>query len=424
MMTAAPALRAADPAGSSEPSVRQSDRVVVLDVLRGIALLGMFFVHFQDRTIEPSGGLSLTYYRFVDLFFSGNFFAMFAILFGAGFAVQLRRANSGASFMLRYGRRLFVLAVFGFIAEVGFGYNVLLAYAVWGAALLLVRRWSNRALLITLILCAASMPIRGVTRAIYLETIGEPERFATGQRAEAEKFAAARKDYQAARRAPDYGTVVAARLRFMPHFYSQPFSILPTNSFTLFLIGLLALRLGLFEEPLRHRRFIVAAMIFGALSWAISYWLLPVALTSTPPSLLPLRVAAQAAGNAFRLIRDMWLAFTYIGAILLLVSRPAWLHRLRAFSLTGRMALTNYMLQVVILDLTFSNYAFGARIDALLTPVAALALFAFEVALSRWWLSHFSYGPLEWLWRSATYARWQPLRATVSRPEQLAGVSP
>ena len=74
------------------------------------------------------------------------------------------------------------------------------------------------------------------------------------------------------------------------------------------------------------------------------------------------------------------------------------------------MALTNYMLQVVILDLTFSNYAFGAQISAWLSPVAALALFGAELAFSRWWLSRFSYGPLEWLWRSATYARWEPIR--------------
>jgi len=424
MTTAAPALRETNPAAFGEPLAHQSERIVVLDVLRGIALLGMFFVHFHDRAIEPSGGLGLAYYRFVDLFFSGNFFTMFAILFGAGFGVQLRRANSGASFIPRYGRRLVVLAVFGFIAEAGFGYNVLLAYAVWGAALLLVRRWSTRALVITLVVCAASLPIRGITRAVYLQTIGQPERFGPEQRAEAQEMAAARKDHDVAQRASDYGTVVAGRLRFMPHFYSQGFSILPTNSFTFFLIGLLALRLGLFDEPQRHRRIIVAAMIFGALSWATRHWLLPIAITSTPPSLLPLRAVTQAAGNAFRLIRDAWLAFTYIGAILLLVSRPAWQHRLSAFSITGRMALTNYMLQVGILDLTFSNYAFGAQINALFAPVAALALFAVEVALSRWWLSNFYYGPLEWLWRSATYARWQPFRATVRRPEQLVGVSP
>ena len=80
-------------------------------------------------------------------------------------------------------------------------------------------------------------------------------------------------------------------------------------------------------------------------------------------------MATQTAGNAFRLIRDSWLALTYIGAILLLVSRPAWQRPLSVFSITGRMALTNYMLQVVILDLTFSNYAFGAQISAWLSPV-------------------------------------------------------
>jgi len=257
-----------------------------------------------------------------------------------------------------------------------------------------------------------------------LQTIGQPERFIAGQRFEAEQTAAARKNFQTAQRASDYGIVVAGRLGFMPHVYSQGFSILPTNEFTFFLIGFLALRLGLFDESQRHRRMIVAAMVFGAVSWAASHWLLPIAITSTPPTLLPLRVATQAAGNAFRLIRDSWLAFTYIGAILLLVSRPGWQHRLNPFAITGRMALTNYMLQAVILDLTFSNYAVGVQISALVAPLAALALFAVEVTLSRWWLSRFYYGPLEWLWRSATYARWQPLRIDAGRTEHLVGVSP
>ena len=74
------------------------------------------------------------------------------------------------------------------------------------------------------------------------------------------------------------------------------------------------------------------------------------------------------------------------------------------------MALTNYVLQVMVLDFTFSNYAFGLSISAAYAPLAALALFGLEVMLSRWWLSRYRYGPLEWLWRSITYARWQPLQ--------------
>jgi uncharacterized protein len=422
MTLPAPARRETNPS-SGEASAHLAERIVALDVLRGIALLGMFFVHFNDNAIEPSGALDFAYRRFVWLFFQTQFWTIFAILFGAGFAVQLRRTDSDASFIPRYGRRLFVLGIFGLIAEVGFGYAVLLSYAVWGVPLLLVRRWSNRALLIALVVCAASIPLRSVTTAAYFEAVGTPERWAAGRQAADEEWAAARKADQAAHRASDYGTVVSGRLRYMPHSYSQAFFILPTGTFTLFLIGLLAFRIGLFDEPHRHRRIIVAVMIFGALSWAAANWLLPLPITPTS-RLFTLRVATRTANNAFNLIRGNWLALTYIGAILLLVSRPAWQRRLSPFSITGRMALTNYMLQVAILDLTFSNYAFGVQINRLFAPVAALALFAVQVALSHWWLSRFYYGPLEWVWRSATYARWQPLRIDTGRPEGLIRVSP
>jgi uncharacterized protein len=72
------------------------------------------------------------------------------------------------------------------------------------------------------------------------------------------------------------------------------------------------------------------------------------------------------------------------------------------------MALTNYMMQVALLDLTFSKYALGLSITPLKGTIAALALFLADAAFSRWWLERHPYGPLEWLWRSATYARWQP----------------
>ena len=198
------------------------------------------------------------------------------------------------SFIRRYGRRLAALAVFGAVAEIFFGYWVLLGYAIWGIPLLLVRRWSNRAPdRLPWSFVRHRFQCRAVTRAVYLQSIGSPERFAAGQRAATEQDAAARKEFQATQRASDYRTAVSGRLRYMPHKYSQGPFILPTNDFTLFLIGLLALRLGLFDQPQRHRRVIVGVMIFGALSWATTHWLLPFTITSTPPSL-----AAPRRGDA------------------------------------------------------------------------------------------------------------------------------
>ena len=79
----------------------------MLDVVRGIALLGRFFVHFSDNSTDPGGGFGHTYKRTVDLLFSGRFYTMFAILFGVGFVVQLRRAEArGDKFVPRYVRRI------------------------------------------------------------------------------------------------------------------------------------------------------------------------------------------------------------------------------------------------------------------------------------------------------------------------------
>jgi uncharacterized protein len=97
--------------------------------------------------------------------------------------------------------------------------------------------------------------------------------------------------------------------------------------------------------------------------------------------------------------------------VLLLVARnAAWLRWLAPFGWSGRMALTTYMVQIAILDLTFSKYALHLEPTPLQALGAGLALFAVSAALSRWWLSRFRYGPVEWLWRSITYGRLQPWR--------------
>jgi uncharacterized protein len=113
------------------------------------------------------------------------------------------------------------------------------------------------------------------------------------------------------------------------------------------------------------------------------------------------------------LFRDEWLAFTYIGAVLLLVAYDRrWERRLDFFALAGRMALTNYMIQIILIDVLFRPYGLGIVIRRPeLGQLAALALFGAQVAFSWWWLRHFRLGPAEWLLRSITYARFEPIRS-------------
>ena len=389
-----------------------TERIGVLDVLRGIALLGMFLVHFNDHAthLEAATGLTTIYERTVSLLFEERFWTMFAILFGVGFAVQLRRAEArGRSFESFYFRRLAGLAAIGFIAHAVFGFNVLLGYAVWGLPLLAFRKWSVKALAVALVVSAASGCIFAIARTGYrVAVVGE-----SGYRSERaalltfnQRFL---KENRAAQDAPDYPTVLRARLRHMRWFYVQPYSFLPVNTLTFFLIGVIGFRLGFFEQPAAHRRALVAISIFGVASWLADVWLFQDAGGFDSTNVRDLTLACVRGG--FGLVRNTWLAFAYISAVLLLVSyNPAWVRRLGALAWTGRMALTIYMVQIATLDLLFSNYALHVTLTPLQALGTGLAFFALNAAFSRWWLARFRFGPLEWLWRSITYGQRQPWR--------------
>jgi uncharacterized protein len=392
---------------------RSLDRIEVLDVLRGIALLGMFLVHFNDHATasDASSGLTAAYQGAVRLFFEERFWAMFAILFGVGFGVQLRRAAArGGAFGRMYARRLAALAGFGLFAHAVFGFNVLLGYALWGLPLLLVRRWSIGALVLALLVSASSWSLFVIAHASYrVAAVGE-----AAYRSERAETQAANRRFNETNRgqqeAGDYKSVFAARLRHMAWFYAQPFSFLPVNTFTLFLIGVIGLRLGVFDRPAEHERLIVGLVAFGVASWAVDVWLLTPNWTQPNTGSVRELAAAYVKGG-IGLIRSMWLTFAYIGVVLLLASRrPAWIRRLTAFRSTGRMALTVYMIQIAILDLTFSNYALHISPTPLQALAGGLILFASNAALCRWWLARFRFGPLEWLWRSITYGRWHAWR--------------
>jgi uncharacterized protein len=399
-----------------------NERIVVLDILRGLALVGMFMVHFNYYEATPPGAEPGRAAAFVEqvlhLFFDERFYGIFGMLFGVGFAIQLERAESrGRPFVARYLRRLAALAVFGFIAEGVFGYNVLFGYAIWGVPLLLVRRWPIKALLLLLILCASSRSIYSIARvAIASVSPGGVARYTEQDRADFMAFRAARDSVDAAARSGSWGTVVSARIAFMPKFHRQ-FGWLPNGSFTLFLLGLIAYRMGLFTRPERHRRMIAALGIAGLGIWAVSRYVLPFGGPVQPPAPADQNVLTAFvlfARMGFQLVREQWLAFTYIAVILLLVANSgAWSRRLAILAWPGRLALTNYLMHIVLLEIFFTPHGLGLKIPALLVFPAALALFAAQVAFSRWWLSRYRYGPLEWVWRCATNWNVPPLRRDV-----------
>jgi uncharacterized membrane protein YeiB len=306
----------------------ERERIVALDILRGIALFGMIIVHFHQTMELPATGTEDLVGWIVWIGVETKAWAAFAFLFGASFAIFLRRAEArGLNVVPLFVRRMIALGILGAVLQFGFGFAILLDYAVWGVVLLIVRKWPTRALLL---LALAATLWTGAYAVIHLAL----------------------------------------------------------SSLVLIILGFLAIRHGVLENPRAHVRLIAGVMIFGFVSWA-TWWLF-------------LRDTNLESG--FGIVRDQWLGLTYTGAVLLLLEyRPVWIERLESFRITGRTALSNYVLQVLFFW-TLGKHL-GVRIRPYYELPASIALFLILVLLSKFWLARHKYGPLERLWRSVTF--WQ-----------------
>ena len=379
--------------------VDDDGRLTSLDILRGLALLGMVIVHFHMRLRRDVGGPEDLIPWGVWMLLEQKAWGTFAFLFGAGFALFLRRLEArGEPVLAPFLRRMAALFGFGIVAGVGFGFHILTQYACWGLVLLLLRRWSTRALLVTAVVAAMTQPVVAEVRAWIAHSSGVPMSPRPGL---AEIRAA-----EAAVEGGSYLTLLAARWReFLATSPGGWRGLLPDSNLTLFLLGLLALRHGILDDPLRHRKLITGWIAFGALSW-LAYWLALKRLEEWGPPGVGWPLA-----TGLGLLQDQWLCLAYVGTTLLvLAARPALQRTLAPVANAGRMALTNYILQAIVIDGLASGYGFALKLRPFVYLPAAILLFALLAALSTAWLARFRYGPLEWLWRSATFARWQPLR--------------
>jgi uncharacterized protein len=394
--------------GADRPApVDSGERLHTLDILRGLAVFGMILVHFHQRVRAEVTGLEDLIAWGVWVLLEDKSHATFAFLFGVGFAVLLRRLEArGVPVVAIYLRRLAVLAVFGIVVQVGFGISILFTYATYGVVLLVIRHWSTRALLVVALISACALPVASIALAVASHLTGTSLTLSSG----ANLYVAASEAAQQA----DYLTLLGVRWAWftstLPHDLR---TILPTADLTLFVLGLLALRHGIIDRPREHTRLIVRWMIAGAVLWAASWLLLP--------RMPELPVIGARLRGGLGLVRDSWLCFTYIGAVFLWFAyRPHWIPKLALVGAAGRMALTNYVVQAVVLDVISSGYGFGLRLRPIFYVLAAVALFGALAMGSRAWLQRYRFGPLEWIWRTLTYARRQPLRRESVPDVQLA----
>ncbi|MDZ7708465.1 MAG: DUF418 domain-containing protein [Trueperaceae bacterium] len=381
--------------------VRGRDRLMHVDALRGVALFGILIVNllaFSGPSFlyaEP-----LTWWSGADRWLEwgvlvlaeGAFYTIFSVLFGWGFGRWIRDRGDDAT--PRFARRLGWLLVIGAVHLFGVWVgDILTQYALIGFVLLPFATVRARGLA----LAGAGSWVVGVLLFLGATSGGDPASSSPHPWVEL---------YQNG----GFGQILGARLEQGVDVVASAVAYLP-SVLGLFLIGAALAKSRAFERA-------------GASEDVRRAWRRGVAVA------LPVGLALKAIyasrllgeGETFRLVLSTSLGgpvlgFAYLGLATLAFTaprRPGWAVGIeRALAAAGRMALTVYLSQSIVMTLLFYGYGLGlyGRVGPTVGLPIALGLFAVQVVAARWWLQRFRFGPAEWAWRSLTYGTAQPWRS-------------
>jgi uncharacterized protein len=114
----------------------------------------------------------------------------------------------------------------------------------------------------------------------------------------------------------------------------------------------------------------------------------------------------------------------YVSLLLLLLQKRFWRQRLAPLGAVGRMALSNYLLQAIIIVPVCIGFSLFGRVTPSIGLLLALGVWSAQVPASVWWLKRFRFGPAEWLWRSMTYGRPQSMRIASKQSMQVEIIPP
>lgn len=400
-----------------------SERMIHLDVLRGFALLGILIVNFQWFTrpvqtlvmgSEPGlQGLDLVVDGLIIALAEGKFYALFSMLFGAGFALMMGRAEQRqVKFWGVYLRRLLVLGLFGLahMLLVWSG-DILFIYSLCGFFMVLLFRRTplNRLWKWAIVFWSIPALLSLLLAGLLLMASADPEleqSIRAGFESELESVNAAIVQAEAINRDGRWIDNVGQRAndaRFL--IGSAIFWVSPVLGF--FLLGRWLVQSDRLAHPDQHRLFFrrwrSRGLLFG----------LPLAAAATVllyGQNLIMPSAPVAVGGVLMMLASIFLSLAWLSMVTLGADRLAWL------APAGRMALTNYLMQS--LAWTWLFYGHGAGLWGLFPRwshlLLALGFFALQVLFSHWWMQRFRFGPAEWLWRSLSYLNVQPLRRSTS----------
>ena len=420
-----------------------SARIASLDILRGVALLGVLLLNILGFGMVSAGyfhplvglgnnpELNYAIWGVMNLFFEGSMRGLFSLLFGAGIVLFATgfgtRAGKEKGAFLHY-KRTFFLLLFGMFDSFVLLWtgDILILYAMAGALLYPLRNAQPKTLLIlatTVLLCTSILfAVSGVIveegrdaaamidadpsaehsledRELAALWTGSENQFTYNESAMEKELDIRRGSYIDI---ADYSAkkVIDSLLFFTPVFMLW-------DCVGMMLLGMGLYKMGVLSAQRSKKNYFQLAIGGFALGLAVNGFELFQAIESDFDAIV---VSGYFQGT-YQLGR-VAMSMGWLGLIMLFCQGEVWSGFKNRLAAVGRMALSNYLLHSLICLVLFTGAGFGliGVFERWELYVIVVLIWLVQLALSPWWLKRYSFGPAEWLWRSLTYGSMQRWR--------------
>lgn len=426
----------------SASPVTVSERFDSIDTLRGIAVLGILVMNIYGFAMSMAaysnpladGGtewFNIGTWYFTHLMFDQKFMTIFSILFGAGLIMMSTRAESrGAKYAGVWFRRNFWLLLIGALHGylIWFG-DILFSYALIGMLIFPLRKKKPRTLIIVGSLMLPIALLLSFGGGIYVEelqaSVAEIEQIQESGAQLSEEQATTLEEWEAmsvfmgppedmvrrdqeAYGGKSYTNIVVHRAPMVIGMQTQGIlAFLIWRVGGLMLIGMALMKLNVLSAE-RTVSFYRKMLLFGyGIGFPIMAYSIYFVTAHQWDHIFMFRI-----GMAPNYIGSVFVAMGHIAVVMLIVKTGVLKSLMRRFAAVGRMAFTNYLLHSIILTTVFYGYGFGlyGQIPRFWQMAFVVAVIGLQMVISPLWLQHYRFGPAEWLWRSLTYWRRQPMR--------------
>lgn len=427
--------------------VSEAKRLTTIDMLRGFALLGILLMNmpgfsmadysFEAFKNDPNS-LNFWVFQIIGIVFEGKMRAMFGMVFGAGVLLFIaNKSANGAAVHALYYRRMFWLLLFGLIHAhlilwIG---EILYLYAVCGMILYLFRNVAAKYLVWAVPIVAVVSFVAGTIhyrelrekRIAYVEAttaqsqsqaLTEIQTKALADWREVEKtMIPNREDAKAntQKMKSDY-TTVAGYLRPLAFQWQTKYLIFDVwDSLALMLLGLALFKWGFLTGAWSRKDYWKVVKIGYGIGLPLVIFANYYYFKHFSTLEANLARMEQVPINWINLIypfQRILLVMAHAAALILMFQSGFATKLFSRLVAVGRMALTNYISHSVICTLFFFGYGLNyyAELEYYQIYFVVVAIWVFQLIISPIWLKYFLFGPLEWLWRSLTYWKIQPMR--------------